>query len=251
MSDKFVYVQCGVGGPVAVAVDKTNGQIAWRSQANGQGGYAAPVLMTIDGNTQLVVFGGDALVGMDPSTGKTLWSTAWQTNYAVNASTPIVDGDRIFVSSGYNHGAAQFQVSANGAKQVWFAQDVQVKFPAAVLDNGYLYCNSEDHSGTLRCLDWKTGAMKWKAGVGRAMKLGFGGSFVRAGDKLFAMSQSGMLSLLKATPDGVEAISQVQIFDAGFSKVWSTPLIYHGKLYAKGQSQLVCLDISDKAQVPQ
>lgn len=251
VTEKLVYVQCGVGGPVAVAVDKTDGKIAWQSQVNGQGGYAAPILMDVAGAQQLIVFGGDALYGMDPTTGKTLWSTAWQTNYAVNASTPIADGDKIFVSSGYNHGAAQFQLSATGAKQVWFVQDVQVKFPAAVLDGGYLYCNSEDHSGTLRCLDWKTGAVKWKAGGGRAMKLGFGGSFIRAGDKLYAMSQSGMLSLLKATPEGVEAVGQAQVFDAGFSKVWSAPIIYHGKLYAKGQSQLVCLDISGKSQVPQ
>ncbi len=251
VSGQFVYVQCGIGGPVAVAVDKTAGKIVWQSQINGKGGYAAPVLMDVAGSKQLVVFGGDALIGMDPMTGKTLWSNPWQTNYDVNAGTPIVDGDKVFISSGYNHGAAQFQVTPGGVRQVWFDPEVQVKFPAAVLDGGYLYCNSEDHSGTLRCLDWKTGALKWKATGGRAMKLGFGGNFVRNGDKLYAMSQNGLLSLMKATPNGVEAISQVQVFDAGFSKVWSTPLIYHGRLYVKGQSDLVCLDITDKSQVPQ
>ena len=187
---------------------------------------------------------------MDPMTGKTLWSNPWQTNYDVNASTPVVDRDKVFISSGYNHGAAQFQVTPTGTKQLWFTPDVQSRFPAAVLDGGYLYCVSEDRSGTLKCLDWTTGKVKWTAKGGRALKLGFGGSFVRDGDKLYAMSQSGMLSLIKATPDGAELISQVQLFDADFSKVWSTPLIYHGKLYAKGQQQLVCLDISDKAGAP-
>jgi outer membrane protein assembly factor BamB len=251
VSEKLTYVQCGLGGPVVVAVDNADGKIVWQSEAQGKGGYAAPILMTISGSPQLVVFGGEALIGMDPMTGKTLWSNPWQTNYDVNASTPVVDGDKVFISSGYSHGAAQFQVTPTGAKQVWFSPDVQSRFPAAVLDGGYLYCVSEDRSGTLKCLDWKTGKVKWVAKGGRAMKFGFGGSFVRDGDMLYAMSQSGLLSLIKATPEGAELISQAQVFDADFSKVWSTPLIYHGKLYAKGQSQLICLDISDKAGAAQ
>ena len=58
VSEKFIYVQCGVGGPVVVAVDKADGKIAWQSEMKGKGGYAAPVLMEISGSPQLVVFGG-------------------------------------------------------------------------------------------------------------------------------------------------------------------------------------------------
>jgi outer membrane protein assembly factor BamB len=244
VTDTAIYVQCGQGGPMAVSVNKETGGIQWKSEASGPGGYAAPILMSIGGAQQLVVFGGQQLCGLEPSTGKTLWSQPWQTNYDVNASTPIADGDKVFISSGYNHGAAQYQISANGAKQVWMSTEMQSRFPAAVLDGGYLYCNSEDRSGTLKCLSWADGSTKWTAKGGRATKLGFGGSFVRFSDKLITMSQSGLLSLMKATPDGMDLISQDQVFDEGFSKVWSTPLIYHGKLYAKGENELICLDIS-------
>ena len=87
--------------------------------------------------------------------------------------------------------------------------------------------------------------MKW-ATKGRALKLGFGGSLVRYSDKLITLSQRGLLTLLCATPEAVERISQVQLFDEQFDQVWSTPLIYHGKLYAKGQDELVCMDIRIK-----
>jgi outer membrane protein assembly factor BamB len=244
VTDTAVYVQCGQGGPLAVSVDKKTGAIQWKADAQGPGGYAAPILMTIGGAQQLVVFGGTQLCGLDPSTGKTLWSQPWQTNADVNASTPIPDGDKVFISSGYNHGAAQYQISPNGVKQVWMTKEVQSRFPAAVLDGGYLYCNSEDHSGTLKCLSWADGSTKWTAKGGRATKLGFGGSFVRFSDKLITMSQSGLLSLIKVSPQAMELISQDQVFDDSFNKVWSTPLIYRGKLYAKGENELICLDIS-------
>jgi outer membrane protein assembly factor BamB len=251
VTDKAIYVQSGEGGPIAVAIDKTNGNIAWTSEFSGAGGYAAPILMNVNGVQQLIVFGGDALFGMNPETGKTLWSTPWQTQYGVNASTPIVKDDKIFIGSGYNQGVSQYQVTATGIKQLWIKKDITCKFPGTVLDNGYLYLVSEDHNGTLKCLDWNTGAIKWSATGGREIKMGFGGSFVRDGDKLYTMSQNGLLSLMSADPQGVKLISQTQAFDAGFAMVWSTPLLYHGKLYAKGRSELVCLDISGKSGTPQ
>lgn len=252
VTDKAVYVQCGEGGAIAVAVDKTNGNFIWTSQLSGKGGYAAPVMMDVGGTPVLVVFSGDALLGLDPTTGKTLWSNPWPTNYGVNAGTPIVNGDKIFISSGYNQGSGQYEVTPTGLKPVWATHDVGCKFNAAILDSGFLYCNSEDHNGTIKCLDWNTGKVKWAGDKGgRAMKLGFGGSFVRDGESLYTMSQSGAVSLMSANPEGIKLISQSQIFDEGFSKVWSTPLIYHGKLYAKGLDQLICLDISSKPGTPQ
>jgi outer membrane protein assembly factor BamB len=245
VTDKAVYVQCGEGGPIAVAVDKTNGSIGWTSQFSGNSSYAAPVLMDVGGTQELLVFAGAALFGLNPQTGKTLWTTPWPTANEVNAGTPVTKDDKIFISSGYNQGAGQYQVTPNGLKQVWTTKEVDCKINAAILDNGYLYCNSEDHNGRLKCLDWATGKVK-SSGTGRTMMLGFGGSFVRDGDKLYAMSQSGALSLMSATPQEFKLISQAQIFDAGYAEVWSTPLIYHGKLYAKGQNELVCLDISGK-----
>jgi outer membrane protein assembly factor BamB len=244
VTNTSIYVQCGQGGPIAVCLDKATGQITWKSEASGLSGYAAPILMTVGGARQLFVFAGATLCGMDPATGKTLWSEPWQTDNDVNASTPIADGDKVFISSGYNHGAAQYQVSANGAKQVWMNSEVASRFPGAVLDGGYLYCVSEDRSGTLKCLSWADGSQKWAAAGGRKMKLGFGGSFVRFSDRLLTMSDSGMMSLMQATPAGVSLISQTQVFDSTFSKVWSTPLIYHGKVYLKGQNELICFDIS-------
>ncbi len=245
----LVYVQGGQDGPVAVAVNKTTGKIAWRSEANGEGGYAACVLGDVkDGGSQLFVFGGEALFGMDPATGKTIWSEPWKTEYDINAATPIFDGTHLFVTSADSRGGLMMEVLKAGAKKLWENKNMQSKFQSPILDRKFLYGNSQEKNGTVKCLSWPDGKIKW-AVKERDLKLDFGGSIVRDDDKLITLSQDGVLSLLKATPEAYEKISQFKLFDptAENSKstkdIWSSPIIYHGKLYAKGEKELVCLEV--------
>ena len=69
---------------------------------------------------------------------------------------------------------------------------------------------------------------------------------MRAGDKLIVQSQSGTLYLMLATPKTSQVISKFELFPEGFDQVWSTPLVYRGKLYAKGEKELVCLEVGKK-----
>ena len=159
--------------------------------------------MDVDGARQLIIFAGEAIVGMNPETGKTLWSKPWVAGAQNNATTPIAQGDHLFISSGYGQGSAMFQVSPRRVNKLWATAAVQGKFQPPVLDGGYLYCNSEDRQGTLKCIAWSDGSVRWAA-QGRDLKLGFGGSFVRVADRLITLSQHGLLSLMKASPDGIE-----------------------------------------------
>ena len=238
VTDKLVFVQGGRGGPTAVAVNKDSGKIFWMSEAKTLGGYSAPIIADVDGAPQLVIFGGDTLYGMSPETGKTLWATPWKTMFDVNAATPVYRDHKLFISSDYGHGSMMLTLSANGAKEDWPNPDKNIlcKYQPPIFDNGVVYANS---MGILKCMHWPDGKILWK---GRDGDLQEGGTLVRDGDKLVAMSQDGTLSLIEATPEAHKVISQFHVFD--FGTVWSTPLIYHGKLYAMGKDQLVCFDIT-------
>jgi outer membrane protein assembly factor BamB len=238
--DNLIYVQVGDGGPTAVAVDKNAGSIAWKSQATGKSGYAAPILADVAGTPQLVVLGGTAVYGMDPATGRTLWQEAWPTSYDVNAATPVYHQGHLFVSSEYNHGAMMLELSPGGAKKLWENREIQCKIQPPVLDvnEDVLYANS---SGTLKCMGWPDGQVKWSASDTK-LRLGAGGSIVRWQDYLISMSERGVLSLVRATPAGAQIVSQTKAFDE--SQVWATPLIYGGRLYAKGEAELVCFDLA-------
>ena len=238
VTESVVHVQSGSGGSVAVAVDKISGKVVWKSQATGKGGYAHPILADVAGSKQLVIFAGTAIIGMDPRTGATLWQYPWQTSYDVNATTPIYHDGRLFLSSEYDHGCIQLQLSPTAAVKVWENQNVLSKFNAPVLDGGYLYANS---AGTLVCVSWADGSLKWKA-TDSKLRLGIGGSLIRGGgDKLVTMSERGKLSLVRASPAGVQLIGQGEVVEG--KEVWSTPLIYGGRVYAKGAQELVCMEL--------
>ena len=237
---KLVFVQGGRDGSTAVAVDKETGKIVWKAQARTVGGYAAPIIADVPGGPQLIIFGGDTLYGMDPQTGRTIWSVPWRTRFEVNAATPVYGDGHLFVSSDYGQGCLMLSLSQGRAKVDWQGKQIQQKFQPAVLDRGFLYANS---AGTVMCMRWPDGRIAWQARE-RNMHLGEGGSIVRDGDKLIMLSERGRLSLVQAAPAGYRLISQVQLFD--FGTTWSTPLIYHGKLYAMGKDNLVCLDIASR-----
>jgi outer membrane protein assembly factor BamB len=186
-----------------------------------------------------VVFGGDAVFGMDPATGRTIWQVPWKTSYSVNAATPVYRDGQVFVTSSYGMGCMMIEVTPSGARKKWSNKLVKSKFQPVVLDGDFLYANSE---GNLTCLSWSDGSRKWRAD-GSEVELGENGSILRTtGDKLVALSDGGKVSIVQATPDGHKVLGAFQAVQG--DKVWSSPLLYGGRLYVKGPKELVCFDIA-------
>jgi hypothetical protein len=65
-------VICLVGGTntAVVAFDRNNGKELWRALTAVEIGYAPPVIYTIAGRRQLIIWHPDAVAGLDPETGK-------------------------------------------------------------------------------------------------------------------------------------------------------------------------------------
>ena len=240
--DDRIFVQTGEGGPIAVAVSKADGKVVWQSESKSKAGYASLVHAEVKGVPQLLIFAGRGLGGLDPETGKTLWSDDFVTMYDVNATTPVYHGGRVLFSAEYATGrAAMYEVSGNSAKKVWERKTLKSKFQPVILDDGYVYGND---AGVLTCVRWHDGAVAWRAAEKR-LELKSGGSLLRVGgDKLITMSERGVLSLLHADPKAYQLVGQVQLFDA--DQIWASPLVYDGKLYCKGRDEFVCLDVSGK-----
>jgi outer membrane protein assembly factor BamB len=234
-----IFVQGGKeGDAIAVAINKNSGALTWKSEAKGLSGYATAIVIDVGPQKQLIVFAGEAVFAMNPDTGRTIWNEPWKTDYDINAATPIFHDGKLLLTSQRNFGSMLISVTPNGHKKEWEKKDIMSKFQPPILDDGVVYVNS---NGSLKCVSFPEGALKWTA-TPRDANLGAGGSLVRVGDKLIALSERGKLSLIQASPSGYKLLSSFQLFD--YSQVWSSPVIYRGKLYAKGETELVCLDIS-------
>src|SRR6185369_8092553 len=100
------------GGGFVKLIKKT-GEVVWRTLEDGGGMYgsafSSPILATIHGVTQILVQTRQNLAGVDPETGKVLWSHPVKADRGMNILTPTVVGNRVFTSS-YGGGSVLFEI---------------------------------------------------------------------------------------------------------------------------------------------
>jgi outer membrane protein assembly factor BamB len=227
--DNMVIFNAGTCG---MALNKIDGGEIWQN-GKGNAGYATGVPFTSDGNKCVAIFGADEASGLIAATGKEIWSFEWKTSYDINAADPIISGNKVFVSSGYNTGCGVFNIENGKANEVWRNKNIRNHFNSCVLLAGHIYGFDEK---TLKCLDMATGREKWsKEGLGK-------GSLMAADGKLIILSEKGKLVIAEAAPTGFKEISSAQIL-AG--KCWTVPVLANGRIYARNAvGDLVCVDVA-------
>ncbi|MFO0811452.1 MAG: PQQ-binding-like beta-propeller repeat protein [Gemmataceae bacterium] len=223
-------------GDCGVALDKATGKVIWNSEVK-DGGYSSPVPFRRGGEWYAVFSSEDEYVAANLRTGKPLWRIPWPTRYGVNAADPIMAGEQVFVSSGYNKGAALWNVGGGEPATAWQSKTLRNQINCSVLIGGFLYGIDGDTSSRakLRCVELKTGAVRWdeeSAGCG---------SLMAAGGKLIVLSDRGELMVAPATPDGFKPTARAKVLDG---KCWTVPVLANGRIYCRNaDGDLVCLDV--------
>jgi outer membrane protein assembly factor BamB len=233
---------CSAGGPgqSVMAFRQSDGAVVWKS-GDFLTSEAPPIMIEMAGRPQLVVFGGGTVNGMDPATGRILWSTPHDPGNDLNCSTPLWGPDNIlFVSSAYRAGSRAIQLSNNGtatdADELWFTNRVRFMFLNAVRLGDYVYGTTGDFGPAfLTALDIKTGKSAWQhRGFGRA-------SIVYADGKAIIMDEDGDLALARLAPEGVTVLSEAKkVFD---TVSWTVPTLVGKTLYARDREKIVALNL--------
>jgi len=225
-----------VGG-AGLALNKNDGKIVWKSNTENAG-YSTPFPVTKGGLTMAVFASGKAYQAVDITNGSKIWEFPWPTRYEVNAAAPIMNGDQVLVSAGYNHGSALINVSGSTPTVVWQNKDLRNMFSSSVLIDGNLYGVDNDFNtrASLRCVDLATGAVKWKdEGAGF-------GSLMAAGKVLIILTAKGELITANASPQKLDVISRAKVLDG---RCWSAPVLANGRIYCRNATgDVVCLDVS-------
>jgi len=226
------------GGPNAsvMALNKKDGTVIWKTQSD-QAGYSSAMPVQIGGTTQIVFFTDQRALGVDLKDGKFLWSYPKASNNVANVATPIVRGNRVFVSSDYGTGAALVEIKADGtAQEVYFTKEMRNHHSSSILIGDYLYGFS---SGILTAMRFDTGAVAWKdRSVGK-------GSLVYADGNLYAFSENGVVGLIEATPTGYVEKGRFRIQQDSLP-TWTHPVIAGGRLYLRDQNTIYAYDVKQK-----
>ncbi len=231
---ELLILETGASGRSVAALEKKTGRVVW-ANGNYAAGYASPVAFDLARDRVVAVFSAGGLTGRAVSNGRVLWHYNWHTSYDVNAATPVIFEDKIFISSGYGTGCALLQVSASSIQPIWSNKNMRNHMNACVLWQGHLYGFDE---GQLRCLDVITGAVKWSTpAYGK-------GSLMRADGKLILYGERGRLGLAEAAPTGFRELAAAQVL--GGNSTWAVPVLSNGRIYCRSLGDLVCLDVSGR-----
>jgi outer membrane protein assembly factor BamB len=233
-------VIANIGGDKAgvVAFDAKTGTVVW-SATEDDASYSSGVAATIGGRRTAVFLTRDNLIGFDVATGAMQFQRRWRARVAasVNAATPLVIGDSIFVSAQYGPGAGVLRVEESKLAAVWASDDVLSNhYATSVYYDGYLYGyhGRQEFGPSLRAVDFKTGTVKWSVEQFRA------GSITLVGDKLLIIREGGEMILAPATPQGFTPMARAQVLPG---VVRPLPAIADGFVYVRNENTLVCLDL--------
>jgi len=225
-------------GPL-VAVDKTTGKPIWQTDIY-RAGYGSPVRFERNGRTLIAHLNNDVLIVVKAEDGAIVASAPFETQFVTTSSTPIVDGNTIFISSGYNRGCILFELAGSELKPIYENKKMRNHMNTCVLWEGHLYGidgNSHDRRNcSVVCLEKATGEQKWKE-----RDLGCG-SVMLADGKLIILSDEGELVVAPASPDKFEPVARAKVLDG---KCWTVPVLSRGKIYCRNAAgDLVCVDVS-------
>jgi len=236
-----VYVAGGGPGESMLAFNANTGALLWKSGDETMT-HATPVVANILGVKQIIFLMQSGLVSLEPESGKTLWKFPFPYRTATGCS-PVVGGDVVFCTAGYGIGAAACQVVKNGttfeAKEIWRVRGdpLGCLWSTPVQKDGYLYgmiSAKKFGKGPLKCVDIKTGTVKWE-------QPGFGaGNVVLAGDRLVALTDDGQTVLVEADPSRYEELGRMKAING---KCWSTPALSEGHLYVRSTKEGACLEL--------
>jgi outer membrane protein assembly factor BamB len=225
-------------GSAGAALDKISGKAVWTS-GKGPGAYCTPVPFKIGDQIALAILGPNSVFAVNAANGKELWRHAWPTPYGISIADPIVSGDTVFVSSSYGKGSGLIRFAGAKPSLVWANMNMVNHFNTCVLIDGYLYginCDTKrEKEGNLRCIELKSGDVKWThEGTGA-------GTQMAVGNKLVVLTGKGELIVAEVTPAAFKPWARAQVLGG---RCWIVPVFADSRLYCRNlQGDLVCLDV--------
>jgi outer membrane protein assembly factor BamB len=254
-------------GALVVAFDKNTGQEKWKALNAKEPGYSSPTIIASGGKDQLVVWHAQSINGLEPLTGKPVWSVPLEPAFGMAIMPPRQAGDRLF-AAGIGGAAVVLKLEGEEVKPVW--QEAMVKgkemapkprgiYPVNMtpfIQEGIIY--GVDQPGMFRAVELETGKKLWftfKPVIGKEEEEDFKGAgsgtsfLVKNGDRFFLFSETGDLIIAKLSPQGYEEVSRTKLLEptsAAFGRkvVWSHPAYANKCGFFRNDKEIICVSLA-------
>jgi outer membrane protein assembly factor BamB len=176
---------------------------------------------------------------LTPATGQVRAEHAWKPsiNASVNAASPVVWDEHVFLSTSYGRGAIVLKFDGQDLHSVWNTDEaLSNHYATSVYWEGHLYGfhGRQERGCSLRCVEAQSGRVLWShEGLGA-------GSVMVAQGNLLVLTERGQLLRVATNPETYTLAGQTQILG---TDTRAFPALAHGRFYARDKSRLVCLDL--------
>lgn len=240
-----ISVNTRANGTAYVAFDKRTGKEVYRI-GDDLASYANPVVRRYQGQDWAFGFGRGGLLVFSPKDGTRKGYFPWRARRleSVNAATPVVSEDLVLITESYGKGTTLLRFGNNGLDVVRQdkprANTLGAHWATPVLHEGFLYgSHGMGGSSDLRCVNFKTGEVRWTKRIRHAVPLYLDGH-------LLIGSERGDLRVIAADPNQYsEKVHKKGLVD---SPAYNGPIVSHGYLYLMGDKRLRCFDLMAAAK---
>ena len=235
--DKVMVPVGATNGASIVAFDKMTGALKWKS-LNDEAAYSSMVVASPGGREHLIAFTADALCGLDLASGKLLWRVPLKSDAKRHAVTPLVDGNRVIISS-HSLGLVAIEITRDNdqwaAQENWRQKNHRISIASMVRLDGHLYGQGADRN--FICLEAADGTLRWsQAGFGEKPLVAYSSTLV-LGKNLLVLTEGGELLLVAGNPEKYQELGRLQVCGS----TWAFPAVTDGRIYLRDKKgELTC-----------
>lgn len=202
VNDLLIFNCDGADAQFVVALDKATGKERWRTLRGDTKGktknlysLSTPLLIEVNGEKQLITVGSYVVQSLSPKDGREIWRMS-HPNYCV-VPRPVFGQGLVFINTGFEH-PLTYAIKPDGhgdvteKNLVWETHKNTPLTPSMLVVGEELYMVSD--SGTVTCLDAKTGKVRWSERVGKTTSA----CPFYADGKIYIQDEFGTAYVLKA-----------------------------------------------------
>ncbi len=242
--DKLIINGDHDGDAYLVAIDKANGQTAWKTpRENRTRSYCTPIIREIAGRTQMVLSGSKCVASYDPHDGARHWIIDGPTEQFV--ASVVYNHDLLFVTGGFpEHHVLTIKPSGEGnvtnSHVAWHHTGKLASYvPSPIAVGDYFLIVSDD--GLATCLDARSGKVQWQNKLSRHSSA----SLVAAAGLVYFLDDFGVTQVIKPGPE-FEAVAVNKLFESAAGEeekdlCSASPAISQGQIFIRSDKFLYCI----------
>jgi outer membrane protein assembly factor BamB len=234
LAGNLLIVNASIESGTLFGLDKKTGEVAWKANGIADSRSTPAVIKLANGKEELVLSMKNKTLGVDPLTGKLLWTCDSAPTHVVPMT--VVDGDVVFITGGRTPITMAIRGGGRGdvteTHRLWKIRESST-ISSPLVSDGLLYW--VDRAGIAGCFDAKTGKEIYMArtGLGRVYA-----SLVMAEGRLYCVSRTKGAIVYTAGREFKELarneLGDESVFDG-------TPVIHNSQLLLRSKKFLYCI----------